>query len=490
MRRLIVAALVVASIGLLALSGTAAASSSSVIYNNIPSPQPGNVASEAFEAQSASEFGGQIQLAGTARTNPTVTVLMSSWGCESGHWYSGDCSTIPGATFSEPITLNVYSVGSGGAVGALVASATQTFNIPYRPSADSTNCTGGDAGKWYSASDSTCYNGFATPISFSLTGQTLPDTVIVSVAYNTTHFGYAPYGEGTACFTSSGGCGYDALNVGLNGTPTTGTDPQPSDAYLDSRWAGAYCDNGASGRGTFRLDSGCWTGYQPAIEVAAQATCTPTGLMRDGIDLTAAEMNPSGTVAGPVDASGCNIGVYYGPGNTGTVSGANISGANYYGVVADGATVSISNSSIHDIGESPFNGAQHGVGVLYTTVHQDGSTTSTPAKGTLSGSTISNYQKNGVVVSGSGASVTVQNNTVTGQGQIPYIAQNGIEIASGASALVKGNTVSGNWYTGPTYTACGLLFYQAGGVKQQANSLFANQTNLCNAGRGGGTYTP
>src|SRR5207249_5433912 len=106
------AALVGESIELLGLGGTAAASSSSVVYNNIPSPQPGNVASQAFEAQSASEFGGQIQLAGTERRNPTVTVLMSSWGCQSGHWYSGDCATTPGATFPEPITLNVYDVGS------------------------------------------------------------------------------------------------------------------------------------------------------------------------------------------------------------------------------------------------------------------------------------------------------------------------------------------------------------------------------------------
>lgn len=491
MKRLcLIVALVVTSIGLLGLGGTAAASAGTVVYNNIPSPQPGNVASEAFEAQSASEFGGQIQLAGTQRANPTVTVLMSSWGCQNGHWYSGDCSTTPGATFAEPITLNVYDVGSGGSVGALRTSATQTFNIPFRPSADATNCTAANAGKWFSASDSACYNGFATPISFTLTGVTLPDTVIVSVAFNTTHYGAQPYGESTACFTSSAGCGYDSLNVGTAGAPTVGTDPQPNDAYLNSSWGGAYCDGGSGGTGSFRLDTGCWTGFQPAIEVTAAPVCTQTGLMRDGLNLTAAEVNPSGTVSGTVDASGCNIGVYYGPGHSGTVSGANISGANYYGVVADGAAVNITDSSIHDIGESPFNGSQHGVGVLYTTVHQDGTTTLTSASGTLSGSTITRYQKNGVVVSGSHANVTVKNNTVTGNGPVNYIAQNGIEIASGASASVTGNTVSGHFYTPATVTACGLLFFQAGGVKQQMNTLLNNQTNLCNAGRGGGNTNP
>jgi hypothetical protein len=216
--------------------------------------------------------------------------------------------------------------------------------------------------------------------------------------------------------------------------------------------------------------------------------CTPTGFMRDGINLTAKQIG--GNVTGDLDATGCNIGVYYGPGTTGTVSGADIHGANYYGVVANAANVDVTNSSIHDIGESPFNGSQHGVAVLYTTIDQAGNTTGPAATGTLSGSTITRYQKNGVVVSGSGAAVVVKGNTVTGAGPVDYIAQNGIEIASGATASVTGNTMSGHFYTPGTVTACGLLFFQAGGVKQNSNTMFANQTNLCNAGRGGGKFTP
>jgi hypothetical protein len=222
----------------------------------------------------------------------------------------------------------------------------------------------------------------------------------------------------------------------------------------------------------------------------SSSACMPTGLWRDGINLTAALVNPSGTVTGTVNAAGCNIGVYYGPGTTGSVSDANISGANYYGVVANAAGVNITNSQIHDIGETPFNGSQHGVGVLYTTVNQAGASTGPSATGTLSGSTITRYQKNGVVVSGSHASVAVTNNTVTGAGPVNYIAQNGIEIASGASGSVTGNTVSGHFYTPASVTACGLLFFQAGGVKQSKNTMFGNQTNLCNAGRGGGNFNP
>jgi hypothetical protein len=82
--------------------------------------------------------------------------------------------------------------------------------------------------------------------------------------------------------------------------------------------------------------------------------------------------------------------------------------------------------------------------------------------------------------------VNVEDNIVTGQGMIDWIGQNGIQISRGATALVAGNTVSGNWYTPKSYVACGLLFFDAGGVKQHDNTLFGNEINLCNAGRGGG----
>ena len=209
--------------------------------------------------------------------------------------------------------------------------------------------------------------------------------------------------------------------------------------------------------------------------------CQPTGFMKDGMNLTAAVIDPSSPVTGPVDASGCNIGVYFGSGNSGSVDGAEIFGANYYGVVVNGSTADVTNSRIHDIGESPLNGSQHGVGVFYGAT-LDGS----PSSGTLSGNTITNYQKNGVAVDGAGTAVSVEGNVVTGQGMIDWNGQNGIQISRGATALVAGNAVSGNWYTPKDFVACGLLFFDAGGVKQHDNTLFGNEVNLCNAGRGGG----
>jgi hypothetical protein len=191
--------------------------------------------------------------------------------------------------------------------------------------------------------------------------------------------------------------------------------------------------------------------------------------MKDGMNLTAAQIG--GDVTGTLDAAGCNIGLY-----NGSVNGGEIYGANYYGVLEDTGANDVVNANIHDIGEQPLNGSQHGVGVEYANA----------ATGTLSGTTITNYQKNGVVIDGAGTSVSALNNTVTGQGPVDYIAQNGIQVSGGATALVKGNTVSGNWYTPKSFVACGLLFFDAGGVKQQGNNLFGNEVNLCNAGRGGG----
>ena len=165
-------------------------------------------------------------------------------------------------------------------------------------------------------------------------------------------------------------------------------------------------------------------------------------------------------------------------------------------MVVNAAAVNITGTTIHDIGEIPFNGAQHGVGVLYTTINQAGATTGSAATGTLSGNTINQYQKNGMVVSGNGAAVTVQNNTVTGLGPINFIAQNGIQISFGATARVFGNTVTANNYTPTKVTACGLLIYKAGGVSASSktglayikaeNNITGNETDICNFGKGGG----
>jgi hypothetical protein len=144
---------------------------------------------------------------------------MSSWACQSGSWTASNCVTTSGATFSQSLTVNLYSVvdntippQSGGSLGTIK----QTFNIPYRPTSTPSKC-GGDAGRWYSTKDKTCYHGFAVPISVDFSGQKIAipanGKLIVTVAFNTTSAGPIPIGV-TACNATSAGCPYDSLNIG------------------------------------------------------------------------------------------------------------------------------------------------------------------------------------------------------------------------------------------------------------------------------------
>lgn len=263
------------------LGGGAAAASAEteVVYDNLPEANPGNVVSEAFEATQTGQFGGLVKLAGTHRSAGTVTVGMSSWGCQHGGWTgSPECITENGAKFSMPITLNISAVEPGGAVGPLLKSVTKTFNIPYRPSQNNRKCTGTASGAWYNGRLKECFHGKYVKITFAVGRFTWPSEAIVSVAYNTSDYGAHPQ-RPQPCNSESGGCGYDSLNVGLTEppeeehptavAPSIGSDPLAESAYQDTKYAPYFCDKGAGGTGVFRLDQGCWTGYQPLIEVKA-----------------------------------------------------------------------------------------------------------------------------------------------------------------------------------------------------------------------------
>ena len=224
--------------------------------------------------------------------------------------------------------------------------------------------------------------------------------------------------------------------------------------------------------------------FVAAPTVAQAAGCIPTTFNRDNMFLTAAQVG--GDVTGELDATGCDIGVYYPPGSTGDVTGATIHGARYYGVVADGAIVNVTDSDVHDIGDVPFDGSQHGVGIYFTN----------GASGDISGNTVSAYQKGGIVVNGDGTTATVTGNTVTGLGPVDFIAQNGIQVSRGAVATVRGNDISANFYTGHVgvgpnpggqnppgweYFSTGLLLYQADKATSTSQNHFSgNQHNFAN----------
>lgn len=231
-----------------------------VIFDSIPSVLPSNSTSVGYQATQTRELGDKITFDGTSRDLKHAAVTLSSWACETGGGTS--CVTTPGATFNHPITLNLYNVAGDGSVGTLIDSVTQTFAIPYRPSADPT-CPGGTA--WRDTNGS-CFNGMNHVIVFDASGITVPDSIIYSVAYNTQTYGSPAVGVAGP---------YNSLNVSLiPSTPAVGADQNAGEVFWNSTYGGR----------TLGLNT--YSGYaahgNPAVMFTAQAPNTaPTVTFAD-----------------------------------------------------------------------------------------------------------------------------------------------------------------------------------------------------------------
>jgi len=246
------------------------------IYESNLSPLPGNVSSQGFQCCQTSEFGDQIQFAGTARNLQSATVTMSNWAIHStlANQSFGDA-----VGWDQQLTLNIYAVGANDGLGnptkgAPLGTRTQTFHIPWRPEPDPTNCptktSPGYEYKFQAApgpADSSCFNGLANQVTFDLSALhlTAPSQVVWGVAYNTQSYGLAPTGQDGP---------YNSLNVGAQGSgATVGTDVDVASAWIQTAFNPFMCDNGAGGTNVFRPDvcapGSDWTGLTPEISFMA-----------------------------------------------------------------------------------------------------------------------------------------------------------------------------------------------------------------------------
>jgi hypothetical protein len=232
----------------------AATAGAEVVYNNVPSPLPGNFASIGLAATSSTEFGGEIELAGTARSQPTITVVMSSWACQSGGWNTSNCMTPkPNRTFKVPVTIRVYNVGE--LEEGPIAERTKTFKMKYRPSEDAVHCT---PGHWYDATTAECFHGLAFPIAITLTKlKKMPKRSVITVAY--------PHSSGPA----------ESLNVSTSEPPenTLSVGAQPVEEWFaNSTSPEMYCP-GATDVGKLGPEQGVGCqesiNYQPVFAVSA-----------------------------------------------------------------------------------------------------------------------------------------------------------------------------------------------------------------------------
>ena len=189
---------------------------------------------------------------------------MSMWAC--GNLLSGSaCHTNPGQSLAWPITLNIYSVQGNNEPGTLLKSVSSTFKIPFRPTPSASCPINGEGVQGWGPK---CFHGKTHNIVFHTTGVTLPQKVIMSIAFNTTDYGYHP--------THAPDMGEDSLNVATTENPATapsvGSDPLIADGYLNS--STAYWYSGLGTPGTFSLagPANYLEELQPAIKVSASPT--------------------------------------------------------------------------------------------------------------------------------------------------------------------------------------------------------------------------
>ena len=154
--------------------------------------------------------------------------------------------------------------------------------------------------------------------------------------------------------------------------------------------------------------------------------------------------------------------------------------------VLGGPTLHLSDTTVRNSRDAPLCGSQNGEGIRVGTPREP----PTPDVGhaTIDNVVVTGYQKNGIVVAGTGSSAQVTNGTTVGAGKTTVIAQNGVEVINGATATVDTNVIKGDFYTPRTFTACGLLIINAGGVQASGNTYINDEKNQCNFGKGGGTF--
>jgi nitrous oxidase accessory protein NosD len=259
----------------------------------------------------------------------------------------------------------------------------------------------------------------------------------------------------------------DALSIGVNGVETV----------FDFEPAFGSCSVSVSGT-TITLLSNCTTDHTLYI---------PNSFTLEGNSKTITAVDPvGGHFLGAVVMNG---------GASDNVQNLTVTASGLQNACDDGdnrlrailfqsASGTIRNNTV--TANQGLSGCQEGNGIEVRNPPYDNTGTSDNVV-TISGNTVSNYNKNGITANGS-VVATITNNIVTGYGPlgVPYAAQNGIQVSRGATGTVKGNTITGNNYTPASYQACGLLLFEAGGVKVSNNAISNNEKDMCNYGKGGG----
>lgn len=182
------------------VSITQLAPTTQVVYNSLVTPMAPDTWSEAFSQLNTSfgpaSVGNAVTLASAGSTLNNVVVAVDNWACQvSNGNYTTCLTTNPNATYPATMTLNVYDPSN---LTSPIATDTQTFQIPFRPSANPTKCPASpnsiptwagspymtDGSQWYDAATNTCNYGQTSTVTFNnFSGAVLPANVVYEIAF-------------------------------------------------------------------------------------------------------------------------------------------------------------------------------------------------------------------------------------------------------------------------------------------------------------------
>ncbi len=307
--------------------------------------------------------------------------------------------------------------------------------------------------------------------------------------------------------TDSGWNGFDGYIDGLVVTLTDGRIGAvnmvagPTDAYVDDDYAGLASGTVVdwpynSGNGAYVIGYNAFATIQEGIDAVSGSTVNvAAGTYVEQVHITTDNLNLIGAGVGQTilqspeelllsfsTGSNDNYPVLFVDGCTGanitgfTIDGANQGDTNYrfIGVGFWNAGGSLVNAEVLNVMNSTFSGAQHGVAIYAY------NNTAGPYDIVLDSIVIDEFQKNAVALMGEGLTVDVDDLTITGAGVTDVTAQNGIQIGYGAGGTVDDCSISGIYWDGDTWTASGMLLYDATAVDMTNVTLDACQTAIYN----------
>lgn len=242
---------------------------------------------------------------------------------------------------------------------------------------------------------------------------------------------------------------------------------RPDEVWVDDDWDGPdNCGGHSWGYNAFATIQEAIDAVQGStIHVAPGTYVEQLHIAMDDLDIVGSGVGQT-IIKSPATLTeffGTNYPIVFVDGCTGVdISGVTIDGdgqgdANYrfVGVAFWNAGGSLTDAEVLNIMDTPFSGAQHGIGIY---AYND---TGGPYTVVLADVHVEDFQKNAMALSGDGLTVDLDRVTCIGAGPTDVTAQNGIQIGYGAGGTVDDCLVTDIHYSPMTWMATGILFYDA-----------------------------